>query len=252
MLYRNSVGVIGWTPYLAGRALTLGAPRAMTAANWASGRLDEAAAHAARHQIRTELSIPEGAVTFGIVGSLNWLARVGYCYGAELVRAVRAVDRPDVHVVVVGDGDGQHQLEHLAAGDARIHFPGRVPLDEVPRWLAALDIASLPQSVDGVGSFRYTIKLSEYLAAGLPVVMGQTPAAYDLDDDWLWRLPGRAPWDPVYVRALSALMTTATPASIQQRRKHVPRDHSLFDQCRQRRLVAAFVEDCLIARELHR
>ena len=50
----------------------------------------------------------------------------------------------------------------------------------MPNHLAAFDLASLPQSVDGVGSFRYTTKLSEYLAAGLPIVTGQIPAAYDL------------------------------------------------------------------------
>src|SRR5438105_3056475 len=35
LLYRWSSGFIGWTPYLVGRALSFGAPRAMTAAGWA-------------------------------------------------------------------------------------------------------------------------------------------------------------------------------------------------------------------------
>ena len=35
LLMRLSAGCIAWSPYLAGRALTLGAPRAMTAASWA-------------------------------------------------------------------------------------------------------------------------------------------------------------------------------------------------------------------------
>ena len=42
-------------------------------------------------------------------------------------------------------------------------------------FLAAFDLASLPQSVDRVGSFRYSTKLSEYLAAGLPIVTSQIP-----------------------------------------------------------------------------
>jgi hypothetical protein len=49
-------------------------------------------------------------------------------------------------------------------------------------------------SVDQVGSFRYTTKLSKYLAFGLPVITGQIPLAYDLDDGWIWRLAGDAPW----------------------------------------------------------
>src|SRR5258707_748675 len=35
LLYRNSSGFIGWTPYLVGRALTIGAPKGMTAAGLA-------------------------------------------------------------------------------------------------------------------------------------------------------------------------------------------------------------------------
>ena len=34
VLCRSCAGFVGWTPYLAGRALTLGAPRAMTAPGW--------------------------------------------------------------------------------------------------------------------------------------------------------------------------------------------------------------------------
>ena len=43
-----------------------------------------------------------------------------------------------------------------------IILTGRVPREQVIDYLAAMDVGSLPQSVDGVGSFRYTIKLSEY------------------------------------------------------------------------------------------
>ena len=39
LLMRLSAGCIAWSPYLAGRALTLGAPRAMTAASWADAPL---------------------------------------------------------------------------------------------------------------------------------------------------------------------------------------------------------------------
>ena len=53
--------------------------------------------------------------------------------------------------------------------------------EEVVDYLAAFDLASLPQSVDRVGSFRYSTKLCEYLAVGLPIITGQIPAAYDLD-----------------------------------------------------------------------
>jgi hypothetical protein len=246
LLCRASEGFIGWTPYLAGRALTLGAPRAMTAANWAPDQSGAAERAAVRH----ELGIPLDAVVFGLVGSLNWSGRAGYCYGWELVRAIKRTARADVHVVVVGDGDGRSRLEAEAGEDlgVRVHLPGRVARERLGRYFAAIDVGSLPQSVDSVGSFRYTTKLSEYLAAGLPVVTGQLPFAYDLDGGWLWRLPGDAPWSPTYVDALAALMTAIDPGDVEQRRASVPRRLPLFDAELQERRVTEFLSDLLETR----
>src|SRR5687767_860572 len=54
MLCRWCAGFIGWTPYLAGRALTFGAPRAMTAPGWADFG-DSEADDGARQRIRSKL-----------------------------------------------------------------------------------------------------------------------------------------------------------------------------------------------------
>lgn len=242
LLCRFCAGFIAWSPYLAGRALTLGARRAMTAANWASGAMSTGG-----DGVRDELDIPRDAIVFGIVGSLDWNARVGYCYGAELVRALRETERRDLRVLVVGDGSGRPKLAGLAGaalGD-RVILPGRVPRERVPDYLAAMDVGSLPQSVDGVGSFRYTTKISEYLAAGLPVVTGQIPLAYDLDDGWLWRLPGDAPWEASYLTALASLMTAVSRDEVERRRVLVPRKLDTFDRARQQRRVAGFLADLL-------
>lgn len=244
VLCRFSAGFIGWTPYLAGRALTLGAPRAMSAANWAPAQTrgsDD------RAEVRRELGIAPDAVIFGLVGSLNWRDRARYCYGLELVRAIRRTDRADVHVVLVGDGSGLARLKAEAGKEdgRRIHFTGRVPRDRLGRYFAAMDIASLPQSVDGVGSFRYTTKLSEYLAAGLPIVTGQLPFAYDLGSEWVWRLPGDAPATERYVDAMAELMGQVTHAALEQRRASVPTALPLFDESLQRLRATEFLGDVL-------
>jgi glycosyltransferase involved in cell wall biosynthesis len=243
-LCRWCAGFIGWTPYLAGRSMTLGAPRAMTAANWAPPQTSGAEDRA---EVRRELGIGEDAIVFGLVGSLIWNERVGYCYGLELVRALRRTARRDVCVLLVGDGDGLPRLAADAAADlgVRIHLTGRMPREHLGRYFAAMDVASLPQSVDGVGAFRYTTKLSEYLAAGLPVVTGQLPFAYDLGGDWLWRLPGDAPWDETYVDALADLITRIAAADVQQRRASVPTDLPVFDEQLQRHRATAFLCDVL-------
>ena len=99
--------------------------------------------------------------------------------------------------------------------------------------------------MDQVGSFRYTTKLSEYLAAGLPVVTGQIPLAYDLDGGWLWRLPGSAPWDIRYIQALANLMDGLTSAELNVKRLAVPRSLPEFDRESQVRRVTAWINELL-------
>lgn len=238
-LCRLSSGFIGWSPYLVGRALTFGAPRSLTAANWA-----DHAQHADGLVVRDRLGIPADALVFGIVGALNWSTRYGYCYGYELIRAALEVERTDIRVLIVGDGDGRRRLCRLAGRrlDETILLPGAVPRAQLPDYLAAIDVASLPQSVDGVGSFRYTTKISEYLNARLPIITGQIPLAYDLDEGWLWRMPGDAPWDPTYLTALTSLMAEVSREEARERRPPAAR-LSLFDGDRQQRQVTQFVSD---------
>ncbi len=144
-LYRLGAGFIGWTPYLVGRAITLGARRGVSAASWT--QLPELAA--SREQIRDELGIARDAIVYGIVGSLEWNSHKGYCYGLELVEAARRTERPDVVVLVVGGGTGLDRLR-ARAGDLlgrRIFLPGLVEQRLVTAYLAAIDVGSLPQTL---------------------------------------------------------------------------------------------------------
>lgn len=244
LLYRNCAGFVGWTPYLAGRALTFGAPRAMTAPGW-TRRMPAAGA---RERIRAELGVADEAIVIGLVGTLHWNPKVGYVYGAEIVHAIRRISRGDVVACIVGDGDGRARLEELAGGDlgSRVLLPGRVAPEQVPDYLAAFDAATLSQSVDRVGSFRYTTKLSEYLAAALPVISGEVPAAYDLDEGNFWRLPGDAPWSERQIEALAELLQGLTRDELARRRAAASASRSaVFDRETQQRRMHAFIEDLL-------
>lgn len=248
VLCRRCAAYVGWTPYLVGRSLTFGAPRAATAPGWTR----DAPTTNVRATIRRQLGIPTETLVFGIVGSLNWRERTRYTYGAELVRAIRLTSRADVAVCIVGDGSGRARLAEMAGDElgGRVTLTGGIPPSEVPNYLSAFDVASLPQSVDQIGSFRYSTKLSEYLAAELPIVTGQTPAAYDLDEGWIWRIPGGKPNSPEYVKALASLMANLTKDELAARRGAVKGwGQHIFDRDMQQERVCALIGDILEERQ---
>lgn len=252
LLCRYAAGFIGWTPYLVGRALTFGTPRAMTAPGFSLSRRDPGEQAEARRKIRERLGIAPEAIVVGVAGSLRWNKRYGYCYGSELVRALVRVDRPDLVVLIVGSGDGQARIEEIAGGalGSRCILTGQVPWNEVGDYLAAIDVGSLPQSVDQVGSFRFTTKIAEYVAAGMPIIVNQIPLAYDLDTGWMWRMPGESPWDELFINALAELFSGLTRDEIDRRRALVPADLPEFDAERQIERATAFIQDLIKSQKL--
>jgi len=246
LLCRFSEGCVGWTPYLAGRALAFGAPRAMTAPGWAEAAVPPSQRSEVRRALRARVGIPEDALVVGLAGSLAWNRRRRSCYGLELVRALNRAKREDLHVLVVGDGEGRPRLEAEVAPDkrARLHLAGRVPREEVARWLCALDVASLPQSVDGVGSYRFTTKLPEYQAAGLPIVTGRLPVAYDVPGAWV-RLPGSAPWDERHLSALAGWLDGLGAGELAALRERAAALAGTFSREAQVEAVTAFMLDIL-------
>ncbi len=245
-LYRNCAGFIGWTPYLTGRALTYGAPRAMTAPGFASFSLPLSQRPIVRRKIRAQLGIPDSALVLGMAGALIWNPRCRYCYGGELVQAALASRRRDIYLLIVGDGTGLPHLRAAAAPlGARAIFPGRVTMEQVPEYLAAMDIGSLPQSLNPVGTFRFTTKISEYWAAGLPIVTGHLPLAYDLTLAWSWRISGATPWHPDYIENLARWTEQLTEKELRLKISALPTALPEFDSARQARAVTAFLTDLL-------
>ncbi|MBE2203389.1 MAG: glycosyltransferase [Chthoniobacterales bacterium] len=244
-LCRWSAGFIGWTPYLCGRAMAFGAKKTVTAEGWVIGSKE---ASVSRDAIRSAWGVPPGALVVGIVGSLSWNPRRQWCYGLDLVRAAHKVERPDLCVVIVGGGDGLPRLKQLAGSllGRRIFLPGPVPLEEVMSNLQAMDVGSLPQSVDGVGTYRYTTKLPEYLAARLPVITNQIPMAYDLGLDGMWRLPGDSPWDKTHQEALEELLRGLDKKAIRKKADAMPScGETHFSKEQQIARVAAFLREVL-------
>src|SRR4051812_7632070 len=74
LLCRMSAGFIGWTPYLCGRALTFGSPRAVTAEGWMTRVGELEPRDKVKQRMRARFGIPSGQLVVGIVGSLEWNA----------------------------------------------------------------------------------------------------------------------------------------------------------------------------------
>ncbi len=111
----------------------------------------------------------EGKTVFGFVGfflkvktwhALEWFLPV-------FIEAVRS--RPDVVLLLVGEGPGRAELEEIAraAGfSERLVFTGEVPNDGIPDYLDAMDAGVIPHT----NEYRSPIKMFEYMAAGKPIL----------------------------------------------------------------------------------
>jgi glycosyltransferase involved in cell wall biosynthesis len=86
----------------------------------------------------------------------------------QAVEATASV--PEASLLLVGDGPERTRIDQLAQ-DVGVHavFTGTVPHDELPAYLAAMDVAVI--LAQRGAPFHYSpLKLAEYLAAGLPVI----------------------------------------------------------------------------------
>jgi glycosyltransferase involved in cell wall biosynthesis len=105
----------------------------------------------------------------GVLGSLIWNPRTKMCYGWDLLEVIeRLSDRP-VKGLIIGDGSGLMALKKQCAArglEDRVVFLGRIPYDQLPRFLNLMDICISTQTNDVVGQVRTTGKLPLYLASG--------------------------------------------------------------------------------------
>ncbi|WP_218079976.1 glycosyltransferase [Anthocerotibacter panamensis] len=202
LLYQHCTGFIGWTPYLTGMALKMGAKRAITVEGGADLQQFRPLPDEQRARLRAQWGLPPGHLVCGVVGSLKWTARQAYCYGLELIEMLQYLRRTDLSVLIVGSGDGQAILERRIpeALRPRVVFTGRLLPEQVTGALNAMDIGFITQTLDGLGNYRLTTKLPEYLACGLPVAMSPTPGFYDYVLPAGWALPAAHPSSPAYHR----------------------------------------------------
>ena len=244
-LYRACTAFVGWTPYLTGAALHLGARRGITV----EGGVDLSRFHPLtppeRAAARARFGLPADGLVCGVVGSVTWVPRKEYCYGLELIKTLPYLQRRDAAVLIVGDGDGRRRLE-AAVPDGwrdRVVFTGRLPEADVVQAMNAIDIGFVTQSLDVLGSFRLTTKLPEYLACGVPVAMSPVPGFYDYVQAVGWALPAFDPASAQFHAVCAAWLDALHPKQIAEKASQARRVASeRFDHERLGAKFRAFVE----------
>ena len=248
LLYRNCAGFIGWTPYLTGVALKMGAPRGVTVEGAVDTSIFSLYPEDERRALKQHYGLNPGHIVCGVVGSLTWGERQQYCYGLELVEMLPYLQRKEVSVLIVGDGDGRPRLESRVPDgyQDRIVFTGRVPEEEVVDTLNAMDVGFIAQTIDQLGRYRLTTKLPEYLAAGLPVAMSPIPGFYDYVLGAGWSLPACHPASSTFHRNCAEWLETLSWDEIHERRDRAPSiARRFFDYDVVRPRFEAFIDDVL-------
>lgn len=146
----------------------------------------------------------------GYVGSVNQKLDLGLV--AHLARA-----RPDWHWVIIGP-EGLYDAPTRAAREdcrtlANVYFLGNQPRDLLPACMAALDVGLLCYRSGTWMDGAYPLKLSEYLACGLPVVSSDLAEVRPMQNVLtIARSP--ADWEA----AIGAALAGKAPGTVAERR----------------------------------
>lgn len=129
-----------------------------------------------RKRIRRELGVRESEVLIGYVGGFAWYHNTPILAPVALrLREHPSQLNHSIRFLIVGDGIRRKEFEKaLDTYGVRDLFilVGRVSPEAVPSYLSACDVAVLLGSLDTI----CPIKVAEYMAAGLPSVVPDTPA----------------------------------------------------------------------------
>ncbi len=106
----------------------------------------------------------------------------------DLVDAFDHISRPDVELVICGDGQMSDYLAERSAADSRVIWLGRVSREEALRWQRSADVLVNPrQGTADFTKYSFPSKNLEYLYSGKPVIAypndGMPP---EYDDHFLY------------------------------------------------------------------
>ncbi len=125
-------------------------------------------------ELRAELGIAPSDVVVGLTSTFYGFEGIGTLIEAAALRG-------DFTLLLVGDGPERPALERQAAelGVSAV-FTGRVPVDQVRRYQAVLDVFAVPRTADRVCQLVTPLKPLEAMAGGIPVIASDVRALREI------------------------------------------------------------------------
>jgi len=117
-------------------------------------------------EARECFGLPRESFILGTVGRLALEKNHDFLF--QLVQSL-----PGIHLAIAGAGDlephYQERIRSLGVAD-RVHLLGSLPEEQIPNFLAAIDVFVLPSKFEGL-----PIALIEAMQAGLPIIASDIP-----------------------------------------------------------------------------
>jgi glycosyltransferase involved in cell wall biosynthesis len=129
---------------------------------------------------RKDLGLPENSRLVGTAGALNRNRGVEKLF--EAFAQLKASD-PELHLAMAGPRNTP------IPQDPRIHDLGVLPLEKVPVFLNALDVAVICVRDDAFGKYCYPQKAGEIMVCNIPLVASKTGCLIDMfaeHPEWLY------------------------------------------------------------------
>jgi glycosyltransferase involved in cell wall biosynthesis len=124
-------------------------------------------------KVRETFNIPINASVILFAGKFQFKKNPGI-----LIRAYLQLNKPEVHLIMVGNGELDQDLKKLALNHPRIHFAGFQNQSQLPAFYAASDLFCLPSNGPGE---TWGLAINEAMAAGNAILASnKCGGAYDL------------------------------------------------------------------------
>lgn len=157
-------------------------------------------------ELREEFGLEDSKI-FGYLGTLKPQSSL-----MKFIPVFQQIsESEDVKLVIVGDGSLRSDLEKQVKScdiSEKVIFTGMIDYSDVPDYLQIFDIAVLPLEDNEHNRGRCSVKMFEYMAAGLPIIadsVGEVknvlPEKYRVEEDWqssCLELIGDIPESPTY------------------------------------------------------